>query len=180
VWVEPDVDQLELPREPTAGANSSPGLSATNVTVRSAASTSGEAAPVRPSTPLGMSTARTCAPPTSGACHVPRNPVPNAASTTRSDGGSVRGQLWVSNTRTFTPARVEQARSDAAVRAVVARPRDDVHGAAVRPAEHPDRSSRNGCAPARSIKHLHRIRRPRIDDAHLLRASGSAAILRRA
>ncbi len=41
------------------GPNSSPGLSAANVTVRVAASTAPGAAPVSPSTPLGMSTAST-------------------------------------------------------------------------------------------------------------------------
>ena len=44
--------------------------------VRVAANTSPWASPVSASTPLGMSTASTGVPPTSGGCHVPWKPVP--------------------------------------------------------------------------------------------------------
>ena len=47
------------PASSRPGGKRSPGLRAANVTVRSAVSTWPAAAPVRPSTPLGMSTART-------------------------------------------------------------------------------------------------------------------------
>ena len=54
----------------------SPGLNAANVTVRDAASGRPRASPVRPSMPLGRSTARTGASPMAGADHVRLNPVP--------------------------------------------------------------------------------------------------------
>ena len=51
------------------------------------------ATPVSASSPLGTSTASTGARPTSGGRHVPRKPVPKAASMTRSHAGSTAGSV---------------------------------------------------------------------------------------
>jgi hypothetical protein len=64
------------PANARPGWNSSPGLSAANVTVRVARTGRPAAWPVSPSTPLGMSTASTGAPAGSGATYSPRKPVP--------------------------------------------------------------------------------------------------------
>ena len=91
------------PASALPGGINRPGLSAPNVTVRSAASTSPAKSPVSASTPLGTSTASTGVSPTSGGDHVPRKPVPYAASITRSAGGNAAGYEGTSNTLTRTP-----------------------------------------------------------------------------
>ena len=92
------------PVRPRPEPSNSPGLSAANVTVRSAARVRPRRSPVSPSTPLGRSTASTGAAPTCGASHVPLKPVPNAASITRSAGGSCGGHVATSKTRTVMPS----------------------------------------------------------------------------
>src|SRR5260370_52535 len=105
------------PAWPAPGWNTSPGLSAENVTVCEACTASPSTAPVRPFTPDGMSTA-THGPSTAStasATHAaspssaPRNPVPNMASTNASARSRARSQSWRStpassvNTSTRTP-----------------------------------------------------------------------------
>ena len=129
---------------------SRPGLSAWNVTVRVARITPSPAAPVSASTPLGTSTASTGASPGSGAVHSPWKPVPKAASTTRSHGGSVAGHSSTGTTRTETPRR---RRRIAAERPSAPLFPDPATTTTRRPYPPPSRSraSRATAAPARSI-----------------------------
>ena len=105
------------PAWPAPGWNTSPGLSAENVTVCEACTASPSTPPVWPFTPDGMSTAThgpstaSTAPATHAASpsSAPRNPVPNMASTNASARSSARSQSWRStpassvNTSTRTP-----------------------------------------------------------------------------
>ncbi len=93
------------PASARPGWNTSPGLSAANVTVRTASTAPPGAAPVSPSTPLGMSTASTGAPAGSGGRYSPWKPVPKAASITRSLAGSVSGASATGMTTVRTPRR---------------------------------------------------------------------------
>ena len=109
---------------------------AAKVTVRSAARERPRRSPVSPSTPLGRSTASTGAAPTFGASHVPLKPVPNAASITRSAGGSRAGHVATSNTRTVHPVGAQALRRGATVIAVVPLAGDHVHDPPVGATEH--------------------------------------------
>ena len=130
--VEPDVDDLDLART-AAGPTpiSIPGLSAWNVTVRSAANTRTGASPVAASRPLGMSTASTACPPTSGAsttrgtCRDSRCRRPHR-SRGRRTGAPVGTGRRRRTPRPTRRARRSHSAADAAVGAVVARTGDDV------------------------------------------------------
>ena len=65
-----------VPARERPGSSTSPGFSAAKVTVRTAGSARPRSSPVVPSMPLGMSTASTGPPDTSGAWCSPRKPVP--------------------------------------------------------------------------------------------------------
>jgi hypothetical protein len=110
------------PADVAPGSNTSPGLGAPNVTVRSACAAAPATAPVAPSTPEGMSTATTgteeafsaaiasaCMP--SG---TPRNPVPKIASTATSERASSRSIASAENGRRRTLVSWSLRRLDAA------------------------------------------------------------------
>ena len=134
-----------------------------------AARTSPAMSPVSASTPLGTSTASTGVSPTSGGVQVPWNPVPYAASITRSDGGSTAGYDGTSNTRTAHTLRGQMASRDPAIGTVVAVAAQHVDRASVRAAEHAQRRPRN-CSAGSLDQHVGRHRRGGIDRRHLLRA----------
>ncbi len=152
--------------------NTRPGLSAWNVTVRSASRTPGPASPVSAFTPLGMSTASTNGR-SPGRLDVGSDPVaPESGAVGSIDHEVARGQLRRTlcgvDHADLDPSPLEVAARRSAVVAVVASAGENVDHATVGTTEHVDGDPRR--RPAGPIDQLlDRFGRGGIDRPHLVR-----------